>query len=121
MGYAVATTAPTLPRMSAVGHDEPAGRAEVAEKRKRDARDEVDELLWLMSDAKGRRFMWRLLSKAGVYRSTYVQGSFDGTAFQEGKRSAGLELMTLVLQHCPGRFTEMQKEAKRNERSSTSS
>ncbi len=107
--------------MSAAGHDEPAARAEIAERRKRDERDEVDELLWLMSDAKGRRFVWRLLSRAGVYRSTYVQGSFDGTAFNEGKRNAGLELMTLLLKHCPGRYTEMQKEAKRHERSSTSS
>ena len=107
--------------MSAAGHDEPAARAEIAGRRKRDERDEVDELLWLMSDAKGRRFVWRLLRRAGVYHSTYVQGSFDGTAFNEGKRAWGLDVMTKLLQHCPGHYTEMQKEAKRHERSSTSS
>lgn len=103
------------------GHDEQAARAEIAERRKRDERDEIDELLWLMSDAKGRRFVWRQLNRSGIYQLSYVQGSLDATAFNEGRRNEGLRLLSLVMKHCPGRFTEMQKEAKRNERSSSTS
>ena len=107
--------------MSVVGPDQQAARAEQAEKQKRDVRDEIDELLWLMSDPRGRRWMWRRLSDLGVYRLSYVQGDFATTAFNEGQRNVGLKLINQIMQHCPARFTEMQKEAKSYERRSTSS
>lgn len=106
--------------MSAVGPDQQAARAEKAERQEREARDAIDELLWLMSDPRGRRFMWRQLSDLGVYRLSYVQGDFATTAFNEGQRNVGLKLLSQVMQHCPARFTEMQKEAKSYERRSNS-
>ncbi|MGJ7508687.1 endopeptidase [Variovorax sp. GT1P44] len=107
--------------MSAVGPDQQATREEKAKASEREARDAIDELLWLMSDPRGRRFMWRQLSEFGVYRQSYVPGSFDQTAFNEGRRSVALMLTSQVMQHCPGRFTEMQKEAKSHERRNSSS
>jgi len=107
--------------MSAVERvDQQAARAEQAEKQKRDARDAIDELLWLMSDPRGRRFIWRQLDGFGVYRLSYVQGDPALTAFNEGRRNEGLKLMSQILQHCPARFTEMQKEAKSYERRTSS-
>jgi hypothetical protein len=107
--------------MSAVEPGQQAARAEKLERDKRDARDAIDELLWLMSDAKGRRFVWRLLQGYGVYQLSYVQGDPAHTAFNEGRRNEGLKLMSQILQHCPARFSEMQKEAKTYERRSSSS
>lgn len=82
---------------------------------------EIDELLWLMSDPRGRRFMWRRLSETGLYRSSFVPGGeFATTAFLEGQRALGLKQLDQIMQFCPDRFQEMQKEARRNERRSTS-
>lgn len=103
--------------MSVAGHDSQE-RAEAAVQAKLDAQAEVDELCWLMSDKRGRRFMWRSLSAAGIYRLSFVPGDAMATAFAEGRRSEGLRLVALITQHCPSRFSEMQQEARTNERRS---
>lgn len=93
-----------------------AQREQKAEDAKRDQQAEIDELLWLMSDKRGRRWMWRRLSECGIYRISYTGGDFAATAFAEGRRTVGLNLIVQLMQHCPDRFNEMQKEAKQNER-----
>lgn len=90
-------------------------RIDKARQAELDAIAERDELLWVMSDAKGRRFIWRRLSDAGIYRSTFT-GEALGSAFKEGERNAGLRLMALILKHCPERLSQMQKEARNHER-----
>jgi hypothetical protein len=90
-------------------------RVDKARQAELDAQAERDELLWVMSDAKGRRFMWRRLADAGIYRTTFT-GDALTSAFKEGERNAGIRLMTLILQHCPERLSQMQKEARTNER-----
>lgn len=105
--------------MSAVGPSQLAEREAKAQAQELEARNEVNELLWLMSDAKGRHFVWRLLQRFGVYQLSYVQGDPAHTAFHEGRRNEGLKLMSQIMQHCPGRFTEMQKEASKHERRSS--
>lgn len=71
---------------------------------------------WLMGDVRGRRFVWRLLEEAGIYRSSYL-GDALAMAFREGERNRGLRLMDKLLQHCPKRLSEMQRENQRHERS----
>lgn len=94
-----------------------AQREQKAEQAEQDRKAEIDELLWLMSDKRGRRWMWRRLQELGVYRLSYTFGSdFAATSFNEGRRSVGLSLLAQISQHCPERFNEMQKEAKQNER-----
>jgi hypothetical protein len=105
--------------MSAVGPDVLAEREAKAQAQALDKRNEVDELLWLMSDPRGRHFVWRLLQGFGVYQLSYVQGDPAHSAFNEGRRNEGLKLMSQLLQHCPARFTEMQKEASKHERRSS--
>lgn len=89
-----------------------------------DAEAERDELLWLMSDKRGRRFMHRLLTRSGLYLSSFT-GDALSMAFQEGLKQEGRHQMNQITRHCLQRFIEMQQEARtnerRNDRSSTSS
>ncbi len=101
--------------MSGTEPDYP-GRDEKALKAQLEAQAEIDELLWLMSDKRGRRFMWRLLTAAGIYQLSYVPGDAMATAFREGNKGAGLRLVALIGQHCPTRFSEMQQEARTHDR-----
>lgn len=80
------------------------------ERQRRDAED----LKWLMSDARGRRVVWQQLEGAMVFVSTFnTSGSL--TAFNEGKRSGGLQLMNSIMAACPDRFFQMLKEHKSDE------
>lgn len=79
-------------------------------------REEIDDVRWLMSSKRGRRFMWRLLEQAGIYRTTYVNSATQ-TAFLEGGRNFGLMLVADI--HAGGleQYTQMVAEAhKENER-----
>lgn len=70
-------------------------RTNTREQSRFDAAIELDDIRWLMSGKRGRRFMWRLLGDARLY-----QQSFDGNAnwsiFYEGKRSIALKLMAQI-------------------------
>lgn len=95
-------------------------RTDKANQAELDAIAEHDEVCWLMVNAKGRRLVWRLLGLAGIYRTTFVSGDALSSAFREGYRAAGIELLNLILKHCPERYPQMQQEA-RNHATSTSS
>lgn len=86
-------------------HDVEAQRAIAAEKRKQ----ELDQIKWLMSHKPGRAIVWRLLEKAGVYRTSFHSNGSQ-TFFNEGQRNLGLQLLAEVMEACPERFGEMQKE-----------
>jgi hypothetical protein len=57
----------------------------------------------------GRRVIWRLLSEAGVFRSSFTGDS--QTFFNEGKRSLGLLIVSEVLAAHPDSYSVMQREA----------
>jgi hypothetical protein len=76
---------------------------------------EVDDLHWLMGDVRGRRFVWRLLKRTGIYQTSFT-GEALSMAFKEGGRNVGLGLLDEVMQHCPKRLSEMQTEARTNDR-----
>lgn len=46
------------------------------------------DFLFVMNDPRGRRFLWRLLERTGVYRTTFRPNS--EMAFLEGVRSVGV-------------------------------
>lgn len=76
-----------------------------------EARAEIEDLKWLLTHRPGRRFAWRLMGEAGVFRSTFhTSGSV--MTFNEGKRAAGLQLLTQIMEHAPDAFLQMQNEAK---------
>lgn len=89
--------------------------AEKAKQAQLAAQTEIDDLLWLMSDKRGRRWMWRQLEGLGVYHVTFT-GEALSSAFQEGRRSRGLDLVAAITQHCPQRYSEMQRENMKHER-----
>lgn len=72
---------------------------------------EEEDLKFVMSHQQGRRLMWRLLSKAGVYRTSFSQNGLE-MAFREGQRNLGLFLQAEILDACPDRHQQMLKESR---------
>lgn len=94
---------------------DPAARAEKASQAQLDRQTEIDDLVWLMSDKRGRRFVWRLLERSGIYRTSFRVDAL-AMAFAEGARNHGLQLLDEITKHCASRVSEMHKEARTNER-----
>lgn len=69
---------------------------------------EVEDFKWLMKHEAGRRFMWRVLSMTGVFR-TSMTGD-NRTFFNEGARSVGLQLMAELNDHSIEAYVKMLKE-----------
>ena len=90
-------------------------RTEKAQRAQLERQTEIDDLHWLMSDKRGRRFMWRLLTSSGIYRSSFNVEPL-AMAFAEGQRNTGLKLVDEITRHCANRFSEMQKEATKHDR-----
>lgn len=72
------------------------------------------DLKWLMGSKRGRRFVWRLLDRAGVFRSSFSQNSMQ-MSFAEGCRNEGLRTLALVHTHCPELYPVMVKEQATND------
>lgn len=70
---------------------------------------EIDDFKWFLSDKRGRRILWRLLSSTGVFRSSHTGNALQ-TAFLEGQRQIGLELFAQAHRLCPNRYAEMAQE-----------
>ncbi|BCS54773.1 hypothetical protein [Geobacter sp. SVR] len=77
---------------------------------------QIDDMKAVMSTPEGRRFIWRQLGEAGVFRPSFVAGSPDTTSFNEGSRNCGLLLLAEIMSEAPENFLIMQKEAIENER-----
>ena len=75
---------------------------------------EIGDLKWLMSNKRGRRFVHRLLDRAGVWRLSFNTNALT-MAFSEGTRNEGLRLIAMLSEHCLDRYTEMLKEHQANE------
>lgn len=78
------------------------------ERHKLAADQEKADMQWLMSSKRGRRIMWRLLERTGVYRSSFTGNS--ETFFREGARNVGLMLMAQIHEVCPDQYAVMLKE-----------
>jgi hypothetical protein len=83
-------------------------KEELNERTKLTLQVEQDDFKWLMSSKRGRRIMWRLLEKTGVYRSSFTGNS--ETFFREGMRNVGLMLMAQVNEFSPDQYSMMLKE-----------
>jgi len=86
----------------------------LAEQRRRaQEKAEADDVRWLMGTKRGRRIIWRLLERAGVFRVSFHTNSMT-MAFNEGMRNEGLRLMALINADCPDLYLQMVRES--NER-----
>ena len=79
------------------------------------AQTEQDDFKWLMGSKRGRRIMWRVLERCGVYRSSFNH-SGSITAFNEGARNIGLMMLSQIHSHCPDQFAVMLKEQQDKEK-----
>ena len=86
-----------------------AARARTLKQREKQAKADFK---FIMSDARGRRHVWALLERCGVYRSSYVrgEGTLAGMSFAEGERNIGLELLDRCLREVPDGYSIMVKE-----------
>lgn len=74
----------------------------------------VEDFQWLMKDKRGRRIVWSLLERTGVFRSSFTGNS--ETFFREGQRNVGLFLMAQIHEACPEQYAVMLQEQKTNDR-----
>lgn len=70
---------------------------------------EVEDLIWLMGIKRGRRIVWRQLSHAGVYQSSFNTDT-SVMAFNEGQRNVGLRLLAQLMEHCSSDYALMVQE-----------
>ena len=76
---------------------------------------EVEDLRSILKTAYGKRFIWKWLGRAGIFRQSFMPGAADSTAFNEGRRSIGNALLAEVLEVRPDSYSEMVKYAKEEE------
>ena len=87
-------------------------QADIADRAKYESDLEIGDLKWLMSNKRGRRIVFRLLERAGVWRLSFNTNALT-MAFSEGTRNEGLRLMAQITEHCLDRYAEMLQEQKR--------
>ncbi len=80
------------------------------QKAKRIRDKEINDIRWVLSDARGRRFLWRLLSIAGVFRTPYVPKDTNETFKLIGYKEIGLLLVDEITQADTDALLQMQRE-----------
>lgn len=78
-------------------------RAEIAEETA-DA-----DLRWVLSDPRGRRFIWRELGRCGLHAQTYSPNNSD-QSFRAGERNAAIRLNLDVIRVSTEHYLLMQQE-----------
>lgn len=73
------------------------------------------DMEWVLSDERGRRFVWWLLEEAGVYNSSF-DGTTEGTVYNEGNRNMGLKVLARIHETSPEKYLQMIKEREDYER-----
>lgn len=73
------------------------------------AQDWKDQVAFVLGDARSRAFVWEMLSRCGVFGASFT-GEPLTTAFNEGKRHVGLNLMETLLTSNSNAFTLMRDE-----------
>lgn len=71
--------------------------------------NEEADLKWLMGTKRGRRIVWRLLDRAGVFRLSFNTNAMQ-MAFAEGTRNEGLRTLAQIHALCPELYPVMVKE-----------
>ena len=76
---------------------------------------ELNDLRVVMATVEGRRFVWRLLEKAGVFRTSFTGNST--TFFNEGMRNMGLMVLGDVHEAAADAYIMMMNESKEGNQS----
>jgi hypothetical protein len=78
-------------------------------------RQELAELRWVLSDRRGRRFLWKHLSTCGIYTTPY-HPSGSTVYHNVGRGDVGRELLAQILEADQAAYLLMQQEAMDDER-----
>lgn len=70
---------------------------------------EQEDLRKVMSTKNGRRFVYRLIERAGIHRTTFRESPTE-SAFLEGQRDFGIFIEAEVNAACPNHYLTMLKE-----------
>ena len=82
-----------------------------AKKSNKETRDiELNDLKVVLGTESGRRAIWRILERCGIYRSSFTGNS--QTFMLEGERNIGLFLLTEIEEADQDAMFKMMKEAK---------
>jgi len=86
-----------------------AGETKSKAQEKREEQEAKNDIIAVMKTPEGRRYVWRLLEKAGVFRTPY-RGSTNDTMVRIGNHSIGVEIMTEIIDANAELYLLMQKE-----------
>jgi hypothetical protein len=89
--------------------DENASREALEQAQANAQRTFIEDVKWVMSSPRGRRFVWWLLSLTGTRRSSF-NNSGSVTAFNEGQRNVGLAVEAQVIENCHPNYLTMLEE-----------
>jgi hypothetical protein len=73
-------------------------------------RREIDDARWVLSNVKGRRFLWRMWCLCGTFQASYTAKDATQTAFNEGKRDIGIAILQEINAADIKAFSRMQDE-----------
>jgi hypothetical protein len=91
-------------------HGRDAARADKAQAAKTSRDTDEADFKWLMSSKRGRRIVWRLLDRAGVFRTSFSTNAM-AMAFAEGQKNEGIRITGQIHSLCPELYPVMTKEA----------
>lgn len=74
-----------------------------------DRQEVVNDIIAVMNLPQGRRYVWRLLENAGIFRTPY-KGSTNDTMVRIGEHSFGVQIMNDIIEANPDLYLLMQKE-----------
>lgn len=80
---------------------------------KRVRNSELEDMRALVKSPAGRRAMWRIMSRCGIYQRSFTGNS--ETFFREGRRDVGLFILEELEAASPEVIYQMQREQKSNE------
>lgn len=83
---------------------------EAEKKIKHEKQQEIHDLKNIMQTAQGRRFIYKLITFCGVFKTSYTGNS--GTFYNEGMRNVGLMIMSEINEHCPELYVSMLNESR---------
>lgn len=96
-----------MPEEDVFNLDEQLKKLTDAQKRAR--QKDINDVRAILKTPEGRRYLRKLLGKCGIFRSSFTPNS-NLTAFNEGKRDIGLEVLIEINEADGSAFAQMQNE-----------
>lgn len=84
-----------------------------------DAAMRLDTIRNIMSTPPGRKWIYEMLERCHCYSTSFIAGAPDASAFREGERNIGLQLLADVQTAASETYLAMLKEAKNSSNTST--